>query len=221
MARSPEILLQLFVKKTVVDLPTIQEALGGVSPMTAFRCLKQVPYRRSYDHNGRYYSRHDPSRYDGLGLWSFGGVHFSNDGSLKDTVRRLVRESAAGATHRELSDKLRVRVHNALLNLVQGREVTREQVEAVYVYLHPEASVREEQIARRREDMKARESGDGEATAFPDDAVVIQVLLTLLRHPGSQPAEITRRLRGHAPPITSDQVQDVFTRFDLGEKGGS
>jgi len=214
-------LLKLFAQKTVVDLRAIQKALGGVTAMTAFRHLRGVPYRRSYNHNGGYYCLYEPSRCDRLGLWSVGDVRFSKDGSLKATVRRLVHESAVGATHRELADWLRVRVHNTLLSLVRGGEVSREQVEAVYVYLHPEAAICEEQLIRRREQVDMHEpEGDVAAGTRLDDAVVIQVLLTLVRHPGSGPAQVVRRLRGHVPLITSQQVHAVFARYDLGEKGG-
>ena len=54
-ARSIEVLFELFKAEKVVDLPRIEKVLGGVSAMTAFRYLKQVPYRRSYNYNGRYY----------------------------------------------------------------------------------------------------------------------------------------------------------------------
>lgn len=222
MPQSPDVLLKLFAQKTVVDLRAIQEALGGVTAMTAFRHLRRVPYRRSYNHNGGYYCLYELSRCDRLGLWSVGDVHFSKDGSLKATVRRLVHEGAAGATHRELAEWLRVRVHNTLLSLVRGGEVSREQVETVYVYLHTEAGIREEQLVRRREQVgmsepDARVAGD---TSL-DDAVVIRVLLTLVRAPGSTPTQVVRRLRGHAPAVTSQQVHAVFTRYDLGEKGGA
>ena len=221
MPQSHDVLLNLFTQKTVVDLPTIREALGGVSTMTAFRHLRRLSYRRSYNHNGGYYCLYEPSRCDRLGLWSVGDVHFSKDGSLKATVRRLVHEAAAGATQRELADWLRVRVHNTLLSLVRTGEVSREQVEAVYVYLHTEAAIREEQMVRRREQVGTRRpDADVAGDTSLDDAVVIQVLLTLIRHPGSGPAQLVRRLRGHAPPITSEQVHAVFTRYDLGEKGG-
>jgi len=221
MPRSPDVLLKLFTQETVVDLPAIQEALGGVTAMTAFRHLRRVPYRRSYNHNGGYYCLYEPSRCDRLGIWSVGDVHFSKDGSLKATVRRLVCEAAVGATHRELTDWLRVRVHNTLLSLVRGGEVSREQVAAVYVYLHTESAIREEQLVRRREQVGTRQSdahiaGDTDL----DDAVVIQVLLTLIRHPGSGPTQVVRRLSGHAPPITSQQIRAVFTRYNLGKKGG-
>jgi hypothetical protein len=55
------------------------------------------------------------------------------------------------------------------------------------------------------------------------DAIVIEVLLVLIRHPGSQLAEVVRRLRGHSPPIRAEHVRVVFDRYDLehlGEKGG-
>ena len=44
--RSPELLRQLLVSETVVELPRIESALGDVSTVTAFRYLRQVPYRR-------------------------------------------------------------------------------------------------------------------------------------------------------------------------------
>jgi len=199
----------------------IEEGLGGVSAMTAFRYLRMVPYRRSYNHNGAYYCLHEPSRYDRQGLWSFKGIHFSVDGSLKKTVRRLVEEAPAGATQRELADWLRVRVQNTLLGLVRGDEIDRELVEAVYLYLHVDADVREEQLTRRREQMEARRSlaTDG-IDLLADPAVIIQVLLTLIRHPGSRPEDVARRLRGHTPPIRSREVHAVFDRYALGEKGG-
>ena len=43
-----------------------------------------------------------------------------------------------------------------------------------------------------------------------DDQIIIQVLLSLIRHPGSSPAEVVRRLRGDSPPIRLAQVVEVF-----------
>ena len=131
-----------FADKKVVDLPTIQNALGKVSVPTAFRYLKLVPYRCSYNHNGRYYALYGASRFDRSGLWSFQGIHFSVDGTLRNTVRRLVREAPAGATHSELQLQLQLRVHNTLLELWSNDEIGRESLAGFYVYLHPEDQVR-------------------------------------------------------------------------------
>ena len=74
---------------------------------------------RCYNHNGRYYTRRDSARFDRLGLYSLGEIHFSRDGSLGMTLKRLIRESEAGLTHRELQDLLHVRVQVLLLEAVQ------------------------------------------------------------------------------------------------------
>lgn len=214
----PHALLDLLAAKTVVDLPAIRAALGDVSHMTAFRHLRQVPYRSSYNHNGRFYALHEPSRYDRFGLWTWRDVHFSVDGSLRMTVRRLVHEAESGATQRELQDRLAVRVHNTLLDLLRNGEVDRERLAEVFVYLHVDPAVRKEQLRRRQEWITVQQTAAADREV--SDAVVIQVLLTLIRHPGSQPADVVRHLHGLAPPITFPQVQAVFTRYDLGEKGG-
>ncbi len=216
--RSPDLLLELLKSKPVVDLPTIRSALGDVSHMTAFRYLRQVPYRRSYNHNGRYYSHHDSSRYDRFGLWSWQDIHFSIDGSLKNTVRRLVQEAEAGATQRELQERLRARAYNTLLDLLRKGEIDRERLARIYLYLHPDGRVRAAQLERRRE-LLARDAESHEAEVT--DAVIIQVLLTLIRRPGLGPAEVARRLRGHSPPVNRPEVEAIFTRYALGEKGGS
>jgi len=215
--RSPSLLLELLRSKPVVDLATIRSALGNVSHMTAFRYLRQVPYRRSYNQNGRYYSHHEPSRYDRFGLWSWQDIHFSVDGSLRNTVRRLVREAEAGATQRELQERLRVRVYNTLLDLLRKGEIDRDRLARVYVYLHTDRGVRASQLQRREEMLRSiAESREAETS----DEVIIQVLLTLIRYPGLGPGEVVRRLRGHSPPVTTQQAEAVFTRYELGEKGG-
>jgi hypothetical protein len=217
-SKSPqEFLAGLLDARAVVDLPAIREALGGKSAMTAFRHLRRLPYRRSYNHNGRYYARHVPGRYDRFGLWSHGDIHFSVDGSLKETVRRLVCEAEAGATQRELQERLRVRVHNTLLVLVRAAEVHRGTAGGVYAYFHIESSVREAQVERRREDIARAAEMDAEV----DDQVIIRVLLVLIRHPGSSAADVARHLRGHSPPIAIQQVEAVFTRYELGQKRGA
>ena len=217
--RSSKVLVDLFSAKTVVDLPAIQSTLEGASAMTAFRYLRQIPYRSSYNHNGRYYSLFEPARYDHFGLWTFKGIHFSVDGSLNNTVRRMVHEALAGATHRELQLRLQVRVQNTLVTLLRREDVHRQQIDGVYVYLHTEPSLREAQLAQRRQQIAASKI-EAEVT----HPVVIEVLLTLIRHPASKAADVVRHLRGHSPAITMQHVRFVFKRYDLdkvGKKGGA
>jgi hypothetical protein len=209
-------LARLLQSRPVVEFEDLRAALGDASDCTIFRHLKNVPYRSSYNHNGRYYTLHDPAKYDRWGLHSVGDIHFSVDGTLKATVVRLVCESEVGCTQKELQDLLRVRVQLFLLAAVRDGAIDREAIGKLYVYLHCEPEVREAQLQRRRE--RIAEASQQEVEV--DDEVIIRVLLVLLRYSGSQPGDVTRRLRGHSPPVRRDQVDVVFTRYGLGEKGG-
>ena len=219
---SADRLLQLFAAHPVADLPGIRAALGGVSPMTAFRQLKRLGYRCSYNHKGRYYARHELARYDRFGLWSVGDIYFSIDGNLRNTVRRLLVQAEAGATHQELQARLLVRVHNTLLDLLRKREVERERLQQVYVYFDVDAGVRAAQRQRRQERLSRAQGGATESQIT--DQIIIEVLLVLLRHPGADPAQVVRHLRGRSPPLSIEHVGVVFARYNLdalGEKGGA
>ena len=113
--RTPDPLITPLRSVTPATFEQLQAALGDASRATTFRYLKQVPYLRSYNHNGRYYTYRDPTRFDRWGLASLGNVHFSRDRTLAATVKRLIRESAAGWTQKELQALLRVRVQVLLL----------------------------------------------------------------------------------------------------------
>jgi len=214
--RSARVLLELLKTKPVVEFQDILAALDGASSSTAFRYLQQVPYRSSYNYNGRYYTLHEPSRYDRFGLLHHEDIYFSRDGTLKPTVRRLIQESEAGVTQRELQELLRVRVQIFLQVLLKEREVERERLEGLYHYLHAEPEIRMAQLQRRIERIAAAKESKVEI----DDTVVIRVLLVLIRHPGSKPDDAARYLRGYSPPIVLRQVDAVFTRYAIGEKGG-
>lgn len=217
-SRNPELLQELLESRIVVDLSEIQAALGNVSRATAFRYLRKVHYRRSYNHNGRYYTRHDPNKYDRYGLFSHNGVHFSRDGTLTSTIVRLVQGAPAGQTQQELRALLRVRVQVLLLEAVRRGTLDRELMDRVFIYLHIDPTVRQAQLERRGELITAATT-EAEVT----DAVVIQVLLTLIRHPGSNAADVVRHLHGRSPPVTMQHVRVVFDRYDLdaiGKKGG-
>ena len=220
-ARSPDLLAPLLASSSPVTLEQLQQALGNVSPRTTFRYLRQVRYLRSYNHNGRFYTDRDPARFDRFGLLSLGDVHFSRDRSLAATVQRLLSASADGFTDKELRGLLHVPVHPFLLAAVRQGRARRERLGGVYVYLGSgPAGDRQSQARQARLD--ARRQADAAAALEPD--LIIEVLLVLVRHPGSRPAEVARRLQGRSPPIGRAQVRAVFDRFDLaelGEKGGS
>ncbi len=218
-ARSAQQLEKLFDVKPVIVLKEMQKALDLASRATIFRLLVKVSYCRSYNRNAMYYTKHDPTRYDKHGLFSYKGIHFSRDGNLAATAARLVRESSLGHTQRELQELLQVRVQTSLLTMVHDKQLARSKVAGQFIYLHSDSEIRMEQLTKRRELFEQRRFELKEVT----DAVVIQVLLILIRHPGSRTGDVARRLKGHSPPITIQHVRVVFDRYNLddgGEKGG-
>jgi hypothetical protein len=214
--RSAQMLLDLLKSKPVVEFKDILRALDGASSATAFRYLRQIPYRTSYNYNGRYYALHKASHYDRLGLFRHGDIYFSRDGTLKATVCRLIRESEVGFTQRELQELLRVRVQIFLQALVEGGKVGRKLLAGIFHYLHIEPEIQEAQLQRRMKRIAAAKESKVEI----DDNVVIRVLLVVIRHPGSASEQVVRYLRGYTPPIMLGQVDAVFTRYAIGQKGG-
>ena len=220
--RTPDMLAARLASPAPVTFPQLQAALGNASRPTTFRFLKQVPHLRSYNHNGRYYTHPDPLRFDQFGLLSLGDVHFSRDGTLAATVRRLVAESPDGCTQKELQARLQVRTQPFLLAAVRRQALVRERMAGVWVYRAADPAVGDAQRQARQARLDAQRVSA--TAAAPEAAVIIAVLLALVRHPGASPARVARRLQGHAPPISLPQVSAVFTRFDLAQgaqKGGS
>jgi hypothetical protein len=213
--RSPQQLIDLLDTKPVIVLEEMQKALNSASRATVFRHIMKVNYRRSYNHNGRYYTKHDLTRYDKHGIFSYKGIHFSRNGNLVSTITRLVCESSAGHTQRELQELLKVRVQTSLASMVHDKKLARAKVASNFIYLHPDSKSNETQLIKRREILEERRFAIEAVT----DSLVIEVLLILIRHPGSKPGDVARRLKGHSPQITMQHVRVVFDRYNLDDVG--
>ena len=217
--RTPDMIVQLLRSKKVVKFEEIQEALCAASRTTTFRFLKQVPYVRSYNYNGCYYTSRESTIFDRLGLYSYGDICFSRDRKLDKTVSRLVCESEAGLIQRELQDLLKVRVQVLLLNAVRHEIIYREKVKGFYIYLHSDPAIREAQLKVRHSNIATSTYSEPDDSLQIDSHVVIKVLLVLIRHPSLGPAEVVRALRGYVPPVTMEQAVSVFDRYSLEEIG--
>jgi hypothetical protein len=89
-------------------------------------------------------------QFDPQGLWSFREVRFSRWGNLVTTLEALVSTSPQGYFANELQHLLHVEVKDALLQLVEQRRVTRQQVTGFFLYCSPEATVRRRQLLARQ-----------------------------------------------------------------------
>ena len=125
-----------------------------------------------------------------------------------DTVSHLVQNAEAGSTHHELHLRLRVRVHNTLLDLIQEKRIGREPLAGQYLYVSADAGRAGSQLALRRRQL---EHACGAPIEVPA-SVVIEVLLDLVQGAGVRldSCRVAERLSARGIAVTEDQVEGIF-----------
>ncbi|MEK7995015.1 MAG: hypothetical protein AAB403_14510, partial [Planctomycetota bacterium] len=136
--------------KRIATLPELKQALGTDVDTTVFRKLKELSYRSSYSHRGRYYTLVEIPQFDPHGLWSFQTVWFSRWGNLVTTLEALVNGAPQGYFANELQQVLHVEVKDALLQLVEQRRIARQQVTGLFLYCAQDAALRRRQVLARQ-----------------------------------------------------------------------
>ncbi|MFH0898885.1 MAG: hypothetical protein V1855_04870 [bacterium] len=204
---------QLFSKRRVVDLDGLFKTLNTNSRATVFRRLKQSGYYSSYSHAGKFYTLINIPQFDADGLWNYDGIGFSKRGTLKETVLSLINESAAGQLQNHLENRLGIKVHNTLLDLVNSNQVRREVVDKFYLYLNRNSKRASKQISN----YKKLQTGDVNPFKTLSDWIVIEVLAETIK--GSylkiEVSEICSRLRDRHIEVSSVQVLEIFKRYDI------
>lgn len=165
-----EVLVELFRTQKIATLPELKGALGTRTDMTVFRKLREIGYRTSYSHRGKYYALDAEMNFDAHGLWAFESVRFSRHGTLLDTACALVAEADAGIFCGELENVLNVGVKEVLLKLFRQERVSREQLFGRYLYCSRNSAARRRQVMARR--MLEGERGE----AVPDELKAAIVL---------------------------------------------
>jgi len=152
-----EVLVELLKTQKIATLPELKRALGTPADMTVFRKLKEIGYRTSYSHRGKYYALEEDMDFDARGLWTFESVRFSKCGTLLDTACAFVAGADAGLFCGEIENILNVGVKEALLKLFRQGRVAREQMFGRYLYCSTDPVTRRRQVMSRR--MLERERG--------------------------------------------------------------
>ena len=143
-------LIDLFHRHTVASLPEVMAALGTRARRTAFRKLKELPYRTSYSHRGGYYTLEELIDFDQHGLWSFRAVRFSAAGTLLATTAAMVSDAPAGQFSEELDNLLHVGTQDVLRKLVQQRKLSRQKVAGQFLYCAADRTRKAQQLSARR-----------------------------------------------------------------------
>jgi hypothetical protein len=205
-------LRSLFRKTPVMPMPDLERAVAPRSRRSLFRDLSALGYLSSYTHTGRYYTLASVPVFDVDGLWRFEGAGFSRDGTLKATVQRMVTTCEAGRTQRELQLRLGVRVHNPLLELVQGKKLGRQAIEDEYVYVAADRKRAAAQLERRLALAVVSEA------ATPGPALEVEVLLEVIHGVSVAPpdaATLASRLGARGIRASFAEVTEVLERHGL------
>ncbi len=132
-------LIRAFKDKIVLTIEDLKNYLQTNSRMTVFRKLKQLPYKSSYSHCGKYYTLDSFIKYNKNGVGSYDQIYFSKYGTLKSTVLENIKESKSGLSSSELEELLHVPVYNTVLSLFKTHKVDRKQIGKEYIYLSIES----------------------------------------------------------------------------------
>jgi len=211
--RTSDALRKLVRRQWVVELEALFDLLGTRSRMTVFRRLKEVGYRSSFTHAGRYYTLADLPDFDALGLWFYRDIGFSRAGTLKQTVPVHVEEAPDGRTHAELERVLHVRVHNTLLDLIRKGRIGRQRFAGVQLYVSADSARASEQMARRAEVAKLV----AEVVRVLSTEETVEVLVEALRAaPTVPPAPlVAARLAARGIRIEARHVQQAYETYGL------
>ena len=167
----------LFKRRRVLTMSALKDALGTDVDMTVFRKLRQLSYRTSYSHGGRYYTLEDIAQFDEHGLWCRKGVGFSRHGTLLATLEAFVNEAQAGYFVDELRQRLHVEVKESLLRLVKKELIHREKFDGLFLYCSTNASTRGRQLRKRRTAVSVQNHAHGAEGDEASDEVKAAVVL--------------------------------------------
>lgn len=208
-----EQLRQVLRRQKVLDMPALQAHIEGRSRRSLFRDLTSLGYRTSFTHTGRYYTLADLPDFDDWDLWFHGEIGFSRAGTLKQTATVQVEDAPDGRTHGELSQLLRVRVHNTLLDLVRTGRIGREPYRGLLLYVSADPKRAAEQLQRRAE----TDATLAEALRVPTDEEVVEVLVETLRAAPEvpEPLLVAKRLAARGLRLEPRHVAQVFEEHGL------
>ncbi len=207
---SLDVLNDVFLKRKILVIEDVINAVNATSRMTAYRYLKKLDYLSSYTHARQFYTLRTIPEFDEDGLWHFGDIGFSKHGTLVETIIHIVNYSKNGKTCADLEKQHCVYVQNALLSLIKAEKIRREEQNGVYVYFSSDP-----EIARKQKEKRNKTGG----RQIPN-WIIAEVLIETIRSLTGKPSleVVVTRLSKRNSSITREQVEQVFEEYSLEKK---
>ena len=212
---STEAIASLLRRQKLATMSELKAALGTDARRTVFRKLKQLPYRTSYSHRGRYYTLDEVARFNELGLWSYRQIWFSVYGTLLSTAAAIVEASEFGYFGEELDNVLHVGTKDALRKLVRDAWLRRERIAGQWLYCAAESGRRRRQLLARRTLL----AEPGAAGPLPEAALMPEELRAAIVLFFSLLDEKQRRLYAGLESLKTGHGGDTRIHWPLGGGG--
>ena len=209
--RKPIALPATFRGPRVLTLEQLVKKLA-VSRSTVLRRLSQHGYFASYNHRREFLTIREVADFDSRGLWAFKTARFSKYGAIKETAEHFIVSAQCGMTHEELNELLGVRVHNALLELVEQERLFRDKLGPTFVYFSTKRNRRREQMRRRMALLQKQEK------PRVTSRQVIAALLELIKDPGASRQDLVVRCQRAGVSMTRKLMDAIFETYDLDKK---
>lgn len=213
----PDLIRKLLQLKIVMSIKQIRHELAGRPRSSLFRDLKKIECLTSYSHAGQYHALKSKVKFNADGLWFYERVCFSHDGTLKNTLIRIISNSPAGMTHKELKTLLHIQVQNPLTHLVKINNLQRRVLaEQIFVYLSYDEPQALDQWQKRLDINEKSLS-----MMLPTETIVIDILLEIIRGNGAliDEEELGNRLKKRGVIVQPKQLNHVLTYYDLKKNG--
>lgn len=213
----PDLIRRLLQSKIVMSIKQIRHELAGRPRSSLFRDLKKIELLTSYSHAGQYHALKSKVKFNADGLWFYEQVCFSQYGTLKNTLIRIISNSPAGMTHKELKTLLHIQIQNPLTHLLKINRLQRRLLaEQIFVYLSYDESQALDQWQKRLDINEKSLS-----MVLPAETIVIDILLGVIRGNGRliDEEELGNRLKKRGLTVQPKQLNYVLTYYDLKKNG--
>jgi hypothetical protein len=182
------------------SIPTVRNRLRNWGALT------------SYNRNGRFYALPNVAKFDEHGLWKYKGVFFSQWGTLKHTVRHVVRNSVAGLDASEIGRLVGLPARSFMAQLRKIQGLRREKYEKRFVYYSDEDHTYRSQRSLRVEESKKMPK------ELPSDAEAIFIFVDRIKHPDFSEQQCARRLRKKGKSISIVAIRNLLAYHGIEKK---
>ncbi len=207
-----ERILKSFRGRKVLTVEDLTRLLKS-SAITARRRLKQWSTYTSINRNGRYYVLPEVAEFDEKGLWKHHMIFFSRHGNLRKTIEQLIKESEAGLSAREISERVGLRANSSFLSGFRDVSgIRRERQQGRYIYFSEEEDFYLRQ-KEHREQLLIRE-----VRQMPPDADAVLILVDRIKRPEASIEQCARRLQKKMKHIRAQVINVLLDYHGLLKK---